>query len=312
MHQQQPSPRVLLLVTNPGAGGSDEATLARLSRVWEQAGVRVHRHRLRPQEQGVDPTLGPALRRCDADRVVVAGGDGTVHATVASLHRQGPAVLAARPIAIVPLGTGNDLAGGLGLPADPERAALAALQPRLRPMDLLVDDHGLVAVNAVHVGVGALATERGTAFKPTLGPLGYAVGAALAGATATGWPMSVTVDGTPVTRPGQTLLMLGLALGPTIGGGTPLAPAARPDDGLVDVVLVGATGLLARADFARRLRRADHLDRDDVALLRGTEVRLDAADAPLNVDGEVLGATGSRRFEVRPQAWTAVAGEDGA
>jgi diacylglycerol kinase family enzyme len=146
--------------------------------------------------------------------------------------------------------------------------------------------------------------------KGLLGPLGYAVGAVLAGATATGWPVTVEVDGQLVATPEDPVLMVGLAVGRTIGGGTPLAPDASPDDGLADVVLVGATGPVARVDYARRLRHGDHLDRDDVVVLRGRTVRVDAGDAPLNVDGELLGDAGTRTWTVRHHAWTAVAPAD--
>src|SRR4029453_3946605 len=60
------------------------------------------------------------------------------------------------------------------------------------------------------------------------------------------------------------LVMGGGANGPTIGGGTPLAPRARPDDGELDVVVVAALGPAARGAFGAALRAGTHVDRDDV------------------------------------------------
>ncbi|HSI93890.1 MAG TPA: diacylglycerol kinase family protein, partial [Jiangellaceae bacterium] len=112
-------------------------------------------------------------------RPVVLGGDGSFHALVAALHeldRTGD-----QPLGLVPLGTGNDLARSLGLPLEPAAAAEVVLHGRPRALDVLVDDAGGVAVNAVHLGVGAAAAERAGPLKGPLGRLAYPVGALLAG-----------------------------------------------------------------------------------------------------------------------------------
>jgi YegS/Rv2252/BmrU family lipid kinase len=294
------TPRLLLLA-NDQAGSADEAALAAAREVWSHAGVVVRQPAWRS-----DGELGAALDD-SPDRVVVAGGDGTVHRALSALHRLGR--LTDQPVAILPLGTGNDLARSAGIPLDPAAAAELAVLGGPRPRDVLRDDHGTIVVNAAHLGVGARASELAASAKARIGVLGYAVGAVLAGAASPGWPMQVTVDGEACVEPDQPLLMLGLAVGRTIGGGTPLAPDAHPDDGLADIVVVSATGPLARLDFARRLRHGDHTDRDDVAVLRGAHVTVRAGGAPLNVDGELLGDTGTRHWDVVAAAWSLVAPE---
>ena len=110
--------------------------------------------------------------------MVVCGGDGSVHAVVAALHRAGAA---GPPVGLIPLGTGNDLARALGLPLDPAAAARVVLDGRPRTLDLLVDDAGGMVVNAVHLGVGAEAARQAAALKPRLGRLAYLVGGVSAG-----------------------------------------------------------------------------------------------------------------------------------
>lgn len=63
----------------------------------------------------------------------------------------------------MPLGTGNDLAGFVGLPTDAAEAARVVIAGTAREMELLVANDGQVAVNAVHVGIGAAAARKGDA-----------------------------------------------------------------------------------------------------------------------------------------------------
>ena len=134
-----------------------------------------------------------SLDRVDGRVLVVAGGDGSVHALVGRLRGRGE--LATTTIGLVPLGTGNDLARGLGLPLDPVAAARRVVDGTPMAADLLVADDGEVVVNAAHAGVGAEAARRSARLKRALGPLAYPVGAALAGVTAGGWRLRDEADG---------------------------------------------------------------------------------------------------------------------
>jgi YegS/Rv2252/BmrU family lipid kinase len=288
----------LALLANAEAGGADEDALAAADALWRESGADVHR---------LDPTRDGWVQSVQAlrpSRLVVAGGDGSIHHCLTALHRAG--CLRRWPVAVMPMGTGNDLARTLGMPDDPVAAAELALHGMPRGTDVLRDDQSTIVVNAAHVGVGALASERAHAVKGLLGPLAYPVGAVLAGARAAAWPMRVVVYGDEVADGSEPLLMVGLAMGRTIGGGAPLAPEASLHDARVDVVLVSATGPIARLDVARRLRAGTHDELDDVAVLQARDVLLEAGDAPLNVDGELLGDAGTRRWRVLPHAWQAV------
>jgi YegS/Rv2252/BmrU family lipid kinase len=298
--QDSPPVHNILLLANPHAGSTDQEAIDAASAVWQQAGSTVT-HRATSEIEAWDEDASPA----PYDLVVLAGGDGTIHRVVSTLATR--EMLSEITLAVLPLGTGNDFARSMGLPTDPEAAARVVLDGVRRPVDVLRTDRGEFAVNAAHVGLGALASERAHAVKGLLGPLGYLVGAVLAGASMTDYPVRVAVDGEDVTEDGQRVLMLGLSVGRTIGGGAPLAPEASVDDGLIDVVLVHATGPVERVAFARSLLNGTHLDRDDVRLLRGSDVVVHAGDAPLNVDGELLGQAGSRSWAVVPGAWTIVA-----
>ena len=100
--------------------------------------------------------------------------------------------------------------------------------------------------------------------------------------------------------------MVGVANGRTIGGGAELAPDASPDDGLLDVVVVTSTGPLARLGFATSLRNGDHVERDDVLVVRGRSVTVSGEEFPVNADGELYGPVSSRTWTVRPAAWSVI------
>jgi YegS/Rv2252/BmrU family lipid kinase len=235
---------------------------------------------------------------------VLAGGDGSVHLLVATLHRLRE-LAPDDPIGLLPLGTGNDLARTLGIPLDAEEAASALRAGRARVLDLIVDDSGAVVVNVVHVGIGAQAAEQASELKDTMGKAAYAVGSALAGIRERGWALRVEVDGA-VVHDGEPVLMVGVCNGSTIGGGAEIAPDAEPDDGLLDVVVATSTGPLARLGFGVAMRSGDHVERDDVQTTRGRQVTVSGEAFPANADGELHDPVELRTWTVHPGAWSLV------
>ena len=284
----------LYVVANFGAD-ADDLELA-LSELREHTDVEVVRTR--------DETeCADCIVRLDGRRLVVAGGDGTLSSMVTAVRRSGK--LRDVVLGLLPLGTGNDFARTLGIPLDPRAAARVIVDGNVRVLDLLVDDGGATIVNAVHAGIGADAAEAGAPLKDILGPLAYPVGAAAAGISNSAAPIRVHVDGDLVFD-GEALLV-GVGNGRTVGGGTPLVPAAEPDDGVLDVVVVAAQTLGRKVGFVRALRSGEHTGRDDVASFRGFEVRIEGAPLRYDADGELSSDRTAARFTVEPRAWTMIA-----
>lgn len=285
-----------LVLTNPQAGGADDDVLDAVLAVLRAGGADVDTAPL-----GLPDELAETLGRFPGHRPVAAGGDGSLHLLVAALHVRGE--LGERVLGLVPMGTGNDVAGSLGIPEDPEAAAGVVLHGRVRALDLLTDDEDSVVINAVHLGIGAQANKDGSPLKPLLGRIAYQVGAVVAGLRSTGWRLRVVVDGRVLVDGGRRVLQVGIANGATIGGGTPLSPDAVPDDGLVDVVVSTATGPFARFGYARLFRKGRHGEHPAVTITRAREVRVSGPATPLNVDGEIGELTGERCWTVQPRAW---------
>ncbi len=287
----------LLVITNASAGSAhEEAVDAALDTLRQRADVEV-------TATSSPEDCDAAVARRGGRRVVVCGGDGSVHFIVTALHRSGDL---ADPIGLIPLGTGNDLARALGLPLDPREAAEVVLDGEPRQLDLLVDDDGGLVINAVHLGVGAEAALAAASLKPRLGRLAYVVGGVSAGATTTGWRVAVRVDGQVLVDGERKVLQVGIGLGRSVGGGSPLTPRSVLDDQLADVVVSEAVGPLARLGYGLRLRRGSHVDRPDVHTARGRQVEAEGEPFHYNADGEIHGPVERRTWTIHPEGWRLV------
>lgn len=303
--------RAALAVVNSGAGSARTPAardaLAVLGASLPPGGLEVAR------TQGPED-LRRALAGLGGRRLVVLGGDGSVHAAIGALHALGglQRLRSVGPVGVVPLGTGNDLARSLGLPVgDAALAARTALEGRPSPVELVesVDEHGRtegVVVNAVHAGIGVSASKRAQKAKKVLRALAYPAGAVAAGVAARPWHLRVVVDGEEVHDGHEGVLLVAVNLGSTVGGGARLSPGATPHDGLVDVVVSAATGPLARAGFAAAMVRGQHVERRDTAARRGADVLVEAVDArpfEVNADGDLTEPRTRWRWRCVGDAW---------
>jgi len=288
----------LLLITNSDAGTADrEAVDAALAVLRGAADVEV-RGTSSPEE--LDGVLGEAEDRT----IVVAGGDGSVHAVVQALHRRGD--LAGRTLALIPLGTGNDFARTLGIPLDAEEAAHALLAGTPRPTDVVVDDEDRVTVNSVHLGAGAEAGKRGARWKERLGRIGYPIGALETALNPPSLRVRVEVDDAVVVDADQAVLMVAVGNGASVGGGTELTPDADPHDGVADVLVATPASPLARLAYLLRLPFGRQEGHADVRIVRGRTVRVSGTPFDCNSDGEIDGPVTARSWRVLPAAYAMV------
>lgn len=286
----------MLVVTNDLAGRTEaEAVREAVGELGDETSVEVVacRH---------DSDLAAALDRRAGRTLVVIGGDGSLNSVLKHLWRRGEA--ADCDVGLVPLGTGNDFARGVGIPLDPRKAARLVRTALAEPVDLLVDDADNVAVNAVHLGAGAEAALIAQPWKRFLRRAAFPLGALIAGITAAGWRLRVEVDGAILTSGRRKVLMVGVSNAPTIAGGTArLSPDASPNDGRLEVTVSLATSWLARIGYARDLLNGRHPERSDVIHVSGTAVTTSGDAFYLNADGEVTGPHRQRTWRVVPGAW---------
>lgn len=273
----------ILVVVNPIAGGGSAARKAgRLVRILERRGHAVECFAARDPEE-----VGERVRRResqgDLDRIVVAGGDGTVNDVLNGLDDPSRV-----PLAHLAQGTANMLARELRIPRDP--AALAALVERgsCRRLDLgrAGSRRFLLVVSS---GFDAMVTRAvSRARRGTLGYAGYA------------WPILSTLRRYRAPRlrvvvDGGEPLFGALAVVSNIrnyGGILSVADRARPDSGVLDVCVFRGGRILdllryASAAAARRVSRLS-----DLAYRTGRRIEIEASEpAAVQIDGDYRGTT---------------------
>ena len=234
-----------------------------------------------------------------ADRLVVAGGDGSIAPVAAAAGR------AETPLAVLPAGTANDFARRMGIPPQMGPAArLAALGTEVRQLELgWMDERPFV--NVASAGLPGPAARTAKAWKKPLGPLGYAAGAMLAGITAKAVSVEVSCDESPLFE-GDAWQVTVAASG-AFGAGSRI-DEADPRDGELDVIAVEAGPRPGLVALAYRLRsgslgrhpRARHARCASAAVhVRGL--------TEFNVDGELVGS-GTARFRGQADAFSLVVG----
>lgn len=231
--------------------------------------------------------------KADTDLIIVLGGDGTIHRFLPELVR------CRKPILIIPTGSGNDLARALGIHSAGDGSDLASVFVRgnaaVREIDvgLIIDSNGAETPFCCTAGVGldAAAGEFANRMPRWLrGHGGYLI-AAMNGIRANP-KMELRISagsGSTAKEIERTACLFTMANTPSFGGGLPIAPAARLDDGEFDCVLADAMSRARLARAALSLLHGTHLQLPEVHFMRASSVRVDS-NPPVTVyaDGEFV------------------------
>lgn len=245
----------------------------------------------------------------DVDLILVVGGDGTLHDVVNGLW-EGQAGEINPRLAIIPLGTGNDFARTLCIPMEPERALELATRGARRKMDLIhiaYEGETQVAVNLCVGGfAGSLKEHLTPTLKRTWGPLAYLLGAARSLPDLSDYSVYLSWDDGPLEP--LDVFNIVVANGRTAAGGTPAAPTADPEDGLLDVIVVREGSPAELASLAARFVNGDYLDHDLILHRRTRSLHVEAHPGMwFSADGELL-TNAPITFTVLPKALEMVVG----
>lgn len=235
-----------------------------------------------------------------ARRIVAVGGDGTVNEALNGLL-YGPGKLIAPDAVLcpIPAGTANELCRALGHLLSPTRAYEAAASEQTRPIDLLrvrCSGHEAQPVERfgyLIVSLGAAATiSHHTSRSRWLKKLGSVAYLLMTPPVTLGYrsrDVAITIDDVPSgTRPIFTAMVANTENG---GGGMRLMPGARFDDGMLDLIEMGAIHPLAMlTQVLPKVYDGGHIHHPKVRMSQGRSFRFDSAvETLVDLDGETIG-----------------------
>jgi diacylglycerol kinase (ATP) len=238
----------------------------------------------------IDASVRPTTAAGDAHRftrealadgielVVAWGGDGTINEVASAL------VHTTATLAIVPAGSGNGLARDLGIPFDPRAALTIAAAGKTLMIDAgRLDD--ACFFNIAGIGIDALIANRFAARGlRRRGPLGYLSLSMSELLRYRAQTYRLTLDQEVIERP---VMLLALANGRQYGNRVLIAPGARLDDGLLEVVIVEPMSLPVIASKLPALFRGTLCESPGITMRAAREVHVEAAgEIPFHVDGE--------------------------
>lgn len=227
------------------------------------------------------------------DALVVVGGDGMVNLGTNLVAQTGV------PLGIVPSGTGNDMARGLGIPVGDATAAVQTLLDALdrapRDIDAGIIRHTDDATGAakqtwyactISAGLDAMANERANRMTYPKGPFRYIIALVIELAKLRPIHYRIVLDGVEQHTP-AALVSVGNNV--SLGGGMKVTPNALVDDGVFDVLVVQPLGRVAFMRIFPKVFKGEHLSDSRVNITLAKRIVIDAENIVAFADGERLG-----------------------
>lgn len=286
-----------LLLVNPKARRGGEAIAPLVERL-QTGGVAVT---VEPFDALPEISRDIVRLRGTADLVIVCGGDGSVSSAAMAAIESG------LPLGIIPMGTANDLARTLGIPADLGRAADLIAAGHTRRIDVgTVNGHAFFNVASI-----GLSTELARSLDPELkrrfGRFGYALAAVKVLSKANRFKARITEKGLRIEA---STYQIAIGNGRHYGGGNIVEASASIDDGHLDLYSLEMKNVWKLALMLRSFRAGTHGAWSEVRTARCIEFDIETdQEMAVNADGEIVTSTPAH-FKVLPKALAVFAPRD--
>jgi len=270
--------RVIILLNPTAKLGKARRLLERALKVFRRQRVRFDVRESQSSQHLME--LARGAREEKPDLIVSAGGDGTHHHVINGLFRSDI------PLGLLPLGTGNDFAKGVGMPMDVQSAAAALLKGQVREIDV------------AQAGAAIYGCIAGVGFDSTVTHYANEHARWLSGSLAYTWsllrcmreyrPQSLEIIADGESFSGDVVFAV-VGNNASYGGGIRLAPRAKLDDGLLDICIIPYMSRLELLRWVPRAYRGEHLHHPRIKYFQARKITLrSAARMELFGDGEFL------------------------
>jgi diacylglycerol kinase (ATP) len=282
----------LVLVANPTSGGGRARAIAERARgVMLSEGVDVDL----VVPEGIDAmreSVAAAVESAPTG-IVACGGDGTVHLVLQGAASHSTAIHSTA-MAIIPAGTGNDVARSLGIARKGHDQvarviARSALAGRFRAIDLTRLEHGsrhVWSLGVTSTGLDSAVNERANRTRRFNGTTRYVLALLSEMRSFRTYEYVVTVDGERMDGP-ATLIAIGN--GSSYGGGMLICPSASMTDGILDITWVDRASRTTILRVFPRIFSGSHVEHPAVRVLHGRTITVEAKGPVVYADGERIG-----------------------
>ena len=215
----------------------------------------------------------------EAMDIVAMGGDGTLNEVLNGLADPGKVRLG-----IIPCGSGNDFAAVAGIPQAPEAALQLLLAGEAKPTDYL-ECGGVRGINAIGTGIDVDILRRYNRMKLLKGSAAYLASLVL---TLFSYRPRHFTECTPDGDRQHRAFIACAGNGQCIGGGIPVCPRAKIDDGLLDIVIVDDIPIPGIPTAFVKLLKRRILELPTTTFRRDSRLRVTAdGPMPIQIDGEI-------------------------
>ncbi len=265
--------------------------------VWEKTKKILHNKNkeykvsFTKQENNMEDIFSTFEKDNEIKTIIIIGGDGTLHLAI----NHGLLEIGI-PIGVIPAGSGNDFARTMKIPTKYEEALERIFKNKATSIDILsIGDRS--CMNAVGIGFDAEVAEKTNRSKMKrllnivkLGHLSYILVALRMFFSYTPSHVTVTLDNKRKVI--ENVWLVAVANSPYYGGGLKICPAAKNDDGKLNICLVSGKSRLELIPLFYKVFKGAHSNHPNVTMLKGKKVQIECGK-PLNMqgDGESLGTT---------------------
>ncbi|HOB09816.1 MAG TPA: diacylglycerol kinase family lipid kinase [Limnochordia bacterium] len=234
------------------------------------------------------------------ETIAVVGGDGTVNEVLRGMWQT------KSTLAVIPGGTGNDCARGLGIPREPVAALEAVLTGKTARMDVIQEKDRLFGINStIGFPSAVLVNVNNRRDSWVKGSAAFFAAVVQTIRELKSYIASIVVDETRLETDIAGVVLMNMPWG---GGGLMFAPQARYDDGMISVVIIKSVGRWELMRALPSVYSGKHVNHPSVEILQGKKVVIET-EVPLikSFDGDLHGMT-PYAAEIVPQAVSVVVG----